>query len=161
MMVSKGLVYLMIPNWAPQAGIPVMRPKRFCPNILFVPETISVLKSKHRIYGPVKYHSWSPTHQFPPPIPTYPLSLFLTLAQCLTGNSPMTFKRTMWAWWNLCIRLRVFICAFSPVFLSSSCWLIIRYEWFISLDFEWDFISGKKRLRWPMVSSATLPNWMQ
>ncbi|KIM47111.1 hypothetical protein M413DRAFT_269993 [Hebeloma cylindrosporum] len=28
---------------------------------------------------------------------------------------------------------------------------IYMYEWFISLDFEWDFITGKKRLRWPMI----------
>jgi len=27
-----------------------------------------------------------------------------------------------------------------------------RYEWFLSLSFDWDFISGKKRLRWPLVS---------
>ena len=26
-----------------------------------------------------------------------------------------------------------------------------RYEWLISLDFEWGFITGKKRFRWPMV----------
>ncbi|KAF5310548.1 hypothetical protein D9619_008200 [Psilocybe cf. subviscida] len=25
------------------------------------------------------------------------------------------------------------------------------YEWFLSLDFEWDFISLKKRFRWPMI----------
>ncbi|RDB29963.1 hypothetical protein Hypma_014178 [Hypsizygus marmoreus] len=25
------------------------------------------------------------------------------------------------------------------------------YEWFISLRFDWDFISGKKRFRWPMI----------
>ncbi|RDB28012.1 hypothetical protein Hypma_002269 [Hypsizygus marmoreus] len=25
------------------------------------------------------------------------------------------------------------------------------YEWFISLGFDWDFISGKKRFRWPMI----------
>jgi len=25
------------------------------------------------------------------------------------------------------------------------------YEWFLSLDFEWDFITGKKRFRWPMI----------
>jgi len=26
-----------------------------------------------------------------------------------------------------------------------------RYEWFISLDFDWELISGKKKFRWPMV----------
>ena len=87
--------------------------------------------------------------------------IFLTLSQWLTGNFPLRFKRTLRSGWNLCIRSQGFICAFSPVFLSSSCWLILRYEWFISLDFEWDFISGKKRLRWPMVSTATLLHWMQ
>lgn len=25
------------------------------------------------------------------------------------------------------------------------------YEWFLSLDFEWDFISGKKKFRWPLI----------
>ncbi|KAG6856947.1 hypothetical protein H0H87_011933 [Tephrocybe sp. NHM501043] len=25
------------------------------------------------------------------------------------------------------------------------------YEWFISLDFDWQFVSGKKRFRWPLV----------
>lgn len=28
---------------------------------------------------------------------------------------------------------------------------LYAYEWFISLGFDWDFISGKKRFRWPMV----------
>jgi hypothetical protein len=26
-----------------------------------------------------------------------------------------------------------------------------RWEWFLSLDFDWEFISGKKKFRWPMV----------
>ena len=26
-----------------------------------------------------------------------------------------------------------------------------RWEWFISLDFEWSFITGKRKFRWPMV----------
>ena len=34
-------------------------------------------------------------------------------------------------------------------FLNSS-W-IIRYEFFLSLDFDWEFLSGKKRFRWPLV----------
>ncbi|KAF9527949.1 hypothetical protein CPB83DRAFT_855493 [Crepidotus variabilis] len=25
------------------------------------------------------------------------------------------------------------------------------WEWFLSLDFEWDFITGKKKFRWPMI----------
>jgi len=28
---------------------------------------------------------------------------------------------------------------------------LYAYEWFVSLGFDWDFISGKKRFRWPMV----------
>ncbi|KAF8887540.1 hypothetical protein BD779DRAFT_1611503 [Infundibulicybe gibba] len=28
---------------------------------------------------------------------------------------------------------------------------IYIYEWFLSLDFDWDFISGKKKFRWPMI----------
>jgi hypothetical protein len=27
---------------------------------------------------------------------------------------------------------------------------IYVYEWFITLPFDWDFISGKKHFRWPM-----------
>ncbi|KAM6503359.1 hypothetical protein JOM56_000302 [Amanita muscaria] len=28
---------------------------------------------------------------------------------------------------------------------------LYAYEWFISLDFEWDFITGTKKFRWPMI----------
>ncbi|KJA21376.1 hypothetical protein HYPSUDRAFT_67723 [Hypholoma sublateritium FD-334 SS-4] len=28
---------------------------------------------------------------------------------------------------------------------------LYAYEWFISLDFEWDFVTGKKKFRWPMI----------
>ncbi|KIM46553.1 hypothetical protein M413DRAFT_65449, partial [Hebeloma cylindrosporum] len=35
--------------------------------------------------------------------------------------------------------------------LMHSVAAIYMYEWLISLDFEWDFISGKKRFRWPMI----------
>ncbi|KIM36079.1 hypothetical protein M413DRAFT_427933 [Hebeloma cylindrosporum] len=35
--------------------------------------------------------------------------------------------------------------------LMHSVASIYMYEWFISLDFEWDFLSGKKRFRWPMI----------
>lgn len=28
---------------------------------------------------------------------------------------------------------------------------ICRWEWFLSCDFDWDFISGRKPFRWPMV----------
>ncbi|KAK2461216.1 hypothetical protein APHAL10511_006743 [Amanita phalloides] len=28
---------------------------------------------------------------------------------------------------------------------------LYAFEWFMSLDFEWEFISGKKKFRWPMV----------
>lgn len=26
-----------------------------------------------------------------------------------------------------------------------------RWEWFCSIEFDWDFVTGKKRFRWPMV----------
>lgn len=36
---------------------------------------------------------------------------------------------------------------------SSISWRgICRYEWLLSLDFEWDFLRGRKQFRWPMVS---------
>ncbi|KAF8966627.1 hypothetical protein BDZ97DRAFT_1917437 [Flammula alnicola] len=28
---------------------------------------------------------------------------------------------------------------------------LYAYEWFLSLDFEWDLITGKKRFRWPLI----------
>ncbi|KAF8155569.1 hypothetical protein B0H34DRAFT_501421 [Crassisporium funariophilum] len=28
---------------------------------------------------------------------------------------------------------------------------LYAYEWFLSLDFDWEFLSGKKKFRWPMV----------
>ena len=28
---------------------------------------------------------------------------------------------------------------------------ILRYEFLLSLDFEWDILTGKKRFRWPLV----------
>ena len=34
-----------------------------------------------------------------------------------------------------------------PVYSLRYC----RWEWFISLDFEWSFISGRRKCRWPMV----------
>jgi hypothetical protein len=43
-----------------------------------------------------------------------------------------------------------------PLPRSASKLTFSSYEWFLSLDFDWDFISGKKRFRWPMVR-LTLP----
>lgn len=40
------------------------------------------------------------------------------------------------------------ICQSSPHYVHH------RYEWFISLEFDWDFVSGKKKFRWPLVSIA-------
>ncbi|TFK38033.1 hypothetical protein BDQ12DRAFT_135210 [Crucibulum laeve] len=28
---------------------------------------------------------------------------------------------------------------------------LYAYEWFLSLDFDWDFVTGKKKFRWPMI----------
>ena len=44
----------------------------------------------------------------------------------------------------------VFTCALNlyNIWLQSN---YCRWEWIISLGFEWDFITGKRRLRWPMV----------
>ena len=42
------------------------------------------------------------------------------------------------------------VLSFAFIFLLSNLHAH-RYEWLISLDFEWDFITGKKRFRWPMV----------
>jgi len=46
----------------------------------------------------------------------HPHLSFVSFSQCLTGNSPMRFKRTLRSSWNLCIRLRVSICVFFPIF---------------------------------------------
>ena len=32
----------------------------------------------------------------------------------------------------------------------------VRWEFATSLNFDWDFITGKKKFRWPMVSKAAL-----
>ena len=37
--------------------------------------------------------------------------------------------------------------------------ITFSYEWFVSLDFEWEFISGKKKFRWPMVRSNAYWIW--
>ena len=47
--------------------------------------------------------------------------------------------------------------AYEPITHVPFPWLVgahifVRYEWFLSLDFDWDFLTGAKRFRWPMVS---------
>ncbi|CAA7270205.1 unnamed protein product [Cyclocybe aegerita] len=39
--------------------------------------------------------------------------------------------------------------AFSK--LMHALFGLYAYEWFLSLDFDWDFLVGKKRFRWPMI----------
>ena len=29
-----------------------------------------------------------------------------------------------------------------------------RWEWFISLSFDWEFVSGKRNFKWPMVCNT-------
>jgi hypothetical protein len=31
--------------------------------------------------------------------------------------------------------------------------LSVSWEWFTSIEFDWDFIRGRRKFRWPMVSS--------
>jgi hypothetical protein len=52
--------------------------------------------------------------------------------------------------WTICVCPRVL---FHSLYLNR---MTFRFEWFISLDFEWDFITGTKKFRWPMVSSFRL-----
>ena len=36
---------------------------------------------------------------------------------------------------------------------------LLSWEWFTSLDFDWQFLSGKRKFRWPMVTiSRMLPS---
>jgi hypothetical protein len=39
--------------------------------------------------------------------------------------------------------------------------LFVSWEWFTSLDFDWDFIQGTRKFRWPMVSVSfgVEPRW--
>ena len=50
--------------------------------------------------------------------------------------------------WTLCVRTH-HPCPFPPLVGAH---IFVRYEWFLSLDFDWDFLTGAKRFRWPMVS---------
>ena len=44
------------------------------------------------------------------------------------------------------------ICVYSLSTVNMGiCWGFQSWEWVMSLDFEWRFISGKKKFRWPMV----------
>lgn len=48
------------------------------------------------------------------------------------------------------------------VLIICSFWFLVsitanlRYEFLLSLDFDWDFLSGKKRFRWPLVKYSFL-----
>jgi len=51
--------------------------------------------------------------------------------------------------WKSPIELQVDALAFTK--LNHALLGIYAYEWLISLDFEWDIITGRKRFRWPLV----------
>ena len=46
---------------------------------------------------------------------------------------------------SICVSLRV--SAYDGYFGGT----VYRYEWFVSLDFDWAFVTRKKKFRWPMV----------
>ena len=49
----------------------------------------------------------------------------------------------------------IYLCVWLTVpVLSLAVFLTLhqRWEWFISLDFDWAFVTGRKRFRWTMVS---------
>jgi hypothetical protein len=50
----------------------------------------------------------------------------------------------------------IYVYVLSPSFLKVS-QVLSRWEWFISFDFDWQFITLQKTFKWPMVSS-TLPS---
>ena len=62
---------------------------------------------------------------------------------------------------NLCTLCWACICAyhvFSSLTIGNS--QHRRWEWAISLPFDWKYITGLKPFRWPMVSASICPGWM-
>ena len=54
------------------------------------------------------------------------------------------------------------ICEFRPehmVFALDRQWFCIRWEWFISLDFDWQYISREKPFLWPLVRSSPVSSY--
>lgn len=47
----------------------------------------------------------------------------------------------------------VFFCCVEPDI--SWFWLAYSWEWVVSLNFDWQYISGKKKFRWPLVCTKT------
>ncbi|GLB42278.1 hypothetical protein LshimejAT787_1102930 [Lyophyllum shimeji] len=62
-------------------------------------------------------------------------------------DTPATFSNM--PDWKSPAELQLDAAAFTK--LQHALLGIYAYEWFISLGFDWDFISGKKRFRWPMI----------
>jgi len=80
-------------------------------------DTIPILKSKRRIYGPVKYHSSSPTYLLSP-IPTYPLSPFPYSVPMPDWKSPDEIQRNAVAYMKLMHSLAgIYMCIFPSFFL--------------------------------------------
>jgi len=55
------------------------------------------------------------------------------------------------------VLLGLYMCLITLLLVSTfdieHCFLCShRWEWFISLDFDWQYISRKKPFRWPLVS---------
>lgn len=48
------------------------------------------------------------------------------------------------------------LCFLIVLGLSSQLQLTFRYEFFLTLDFDWAVLSGKKRFRWPLVKYSLL-----
>ena len=56
--------------------------------------------------------------------------------------------------------------SFWPVYVRmvsnvnmGICWRSQSWEWVVSLDFDWQYISGKKKFGWPMVCFVFSCSW--
>ena len=95
-------------------------------------------------------------------VPTSPISLLSIhfvrsfphpRPECPTGNHPQSCRRTqlrssnssMFSWG--CTRASFFPRMHQRYGLTVT----PRYEWFLSLKFDFSFLLGRKRFRWPMV----------
>ena len=95
----------------------------------------------------------------PPPSSPSPSHLVSGSLSCLIGSQPLSSS-----WKEVSLRS---LCMPSWVSMRMSCLLFalgfpvsitanLRYEFFLTLDFDWDFLSGKKRFRWPLVKYSFL-----
>ena len=62
------------------------------------------------------------------------------------------FARFMHALLGLYAYVVLITCSWFRVSITAN----HRYEFFLTLDFDWEFISGKKRFRWPLVKYSVL-----